>query len=195
MGVQLSSKDIGLLRRFCESIGLNPKYIKRRLTGSDFSTKLYKTVEIRWGDQKFAQDLLNLGMIYEQNEDKGRRVKIPKLPILQNRKLMLAFLLGFYDGDGTLGFDKKTGKIRPRIASSDIEFLHQIKQYFRIKYQISTTKMVKYNIRTEMMVNIIGSRLDVDIEIFKEMLCTYKNSLERKRVPIDFFNINSKFFL
>lgn len=195
MGLQLSSRDIDLIRRFCESIGLNPKYIKSRLTGSDFSTKLYQTVEIRWGDQKFAQDLLNLGMIYEQNEEKGRRVKTPKLPILQNRKLMLAFLLGFYDGDGTLGFDKKTGKIRPRIASSEIEFLHQIKQYFGIKYQISTTKMVKYNIRTEIMVNIIGSRLDVDRELFKEMLSIFKNSLERKRVPIDFFNINSKFFL
>ncbi|MHA1669725.1 MAG: LAGLIDADG family homing endonuclease [Promethearchaeota archaeon] len=188
MGMELSSKDNNLIKRFCKCIGLNPKYIKDRLRGRDFSTKLYQTVEIRWGDQKFAQDLLNLGMRYEQNEEKGRRVKTPKLPILQNRKLMLAFLLGFYDGDGTLGFDKKTGKIRPRIASSEIEFLHQIKQYFGIKYQISTTEMVKFNIRTEKMVNIIGSRLDIDKEIFKEMLNAFKNSLEIKRVPIDFFN-------
>ncbi len=188
MGLQLSYKDKDVLQRFCKSIGLNPKYIKNRLVGSDFSTKLYHIGEIRWGDQKIAQDLVKLGIIYGYSEQKGRRVKTPRLPILQNRKLMLAFLSGFYDGDGTLGFDKKTGKIRPRIASSEIDFLHQIKQYFGIKYQISTTEMVKFNIRTEKMVNIIGSRLDVDKEIFKEMLSIFKNSLERKRVPIDFFN-------
>lgn len=102
---------------------------------------------------------------------------------------MLAFLLDFYGGDSTLGLDYKTGKIRPRIASSDIEFLNQVKQYFGITYQISTTKMVKLNIRTEKMVNIIGSRLDIDKEIFKKMIEAFKESLEIKKVPLDFFKI------
>ena len=68
MGLQLSYNDKNVLNRFCESIGINPKYIKNRLTGSDFSTKLYPTTEIRWGDQKLAQDLINLGMKYEYSE-------------------------------------------------------------------------------------------------------------------------------
>jgi len=188
MGLQLSYKDKDVLNRFCESIGLNPKYIKNRLARSDFSTKLYPISEIRWGDQKIAQDLINLGMRYEYSKHKGRRVKTPRLPHLKNRKLMLAFLLGFYDGDGTLGFDKKTGKIRPRIASSEIEFLHQIKQYFGINYKISSTKMLYFNIRKKKMIKTLGSRLDIDKEIFKEMLSVYKESLERKRVSLDYFN-------
>ena len=100
---------------------------------------------------------------------------------------MLAFLLGFFDGDGTLGFDKKTGKIRPRIASSEIEFLQQIKQYFGIKYKISSTTIVKLNIRKKKMIKTLGSRLDINKEIFKEMLNVYNKSLERKRVSLDFF--------
>ncbi len=188
MGLQLSYNDKDVLSRFCESIGLNPKYIKNRLVGSDFSTKLYPVSEIRWGDQKIAQDLINLGMRYEYSEQKGRRVKTPRLPHLKNRKLMLAFLLGIYDGDGTLGFDKKTGKIRPRIASSEIEFLEQIKQYFGIKYKISSTTILYFNIRKKKMIKIFSSRLDIDKEIFKEMLSLYKKSLKRKRVSLDFFN-------
>jgi len=187
MGLQLSYKDKDILYRFCENIGLNLEYINDRLVGCDFSTKLYPTSEIRWGDQKLAQDLINLGMKYEFCEQKGRRVKTPRLPNLLNRNLMLAFLLGFYDGDGTLGFDKKTEKIRPRIASLDREFLQQVRDYFGIKYNISSTTIVKFNIRKEEMYKALCSRIEIDKEIFKGMLSIYNKSLERKRVSLVFF--------
>ncbi len=188
MGLQLSNKDKEIVYGFCENIGLNPKYVKHRLVGSDFSTKLYPVCEIRWGDQNMAQDIINLGMKYEYCKVKGRRVKTPRLPNLSNRNLMLTFLLGFYDGDGTLGLDKKTGKIRPRIASSDVEFLQQINQYFGIVYKISSTTMLYFNIRRKKMIKTLGSRVDIDKEIFKEMLDAYKKSLERKRVPLEYFS-------
>ncbi|MFW9874055.1 MAG: LAGLIDADG family homing endonuclease [Candidatus Thorarchaeota archaeon] len=93
---------------------------------------------------------------------------------------MLAFLLGFYDSDGSLGLDLKTGKIRPRIASSDIKFLKQIKQYFRIKYNISSIKTTKFNISKEKMIEVSASRIKIDKKIFKEMIALSSNSLERK---------------
>jgi len=188
MGMQLARKDKDVLIRLCNSIGLNPKYINDRLTKSAFSTKLYPMSEIRWGDQKFAQDLINLGMKYEYNQQKKRRVKIPQLPNLANRDLMLSFLLGFYDGDGTLGYDKKTRKIRPRIASSDISFLHNIKKYYRIKYKISSTSIEKMNNSTGKLVKISGSYISIEIKLFEELLRIYKNSLKRKRVSFDHFN-------
>lgn len=188
MGLQLSIKDKKILFKFCEDIGLNSKYIKYRDIGSAFSEKKYPMCEIRWGDQNFALDLINLGMEYEYSEEKGRRVKTPRLPNLRSRKLMLAFLLGFYDGDGTRGYDKDTGRIRPRIASSDKDFLLQIKNYFRIEYQISSTEIKKFNIRTRKLVKILGSRLHIGIELFEEMLRAYDKSLERKRVPLEFFD-------
>ncbi len=188
MGLQLSIKDKKILFKFCEDIGLNPKYIKNRDAGSAFNEKKYPMTEIRWGDQDFAQNLINLGMEYEYSEEKGRRVKTPRLPNLRSPKLMLAFLLGFYDGDGTRGYDKDTGRIRPRIASSDVEFLIQIKKYFKIEYQISSTEIEKYNIRTKKIVKISGSRLDIGVDLFEEMLRIYDKSFERKRVPLEFFN-------
>jgi hypothetical protein len=96
-------------------------------------------------------------------------------------------LLGFYDGDGTLGYDMDKGRIRPRIASSEEEFLLQIKEYFIIEYQISSTKIKKYNLRTRKLIKILGSRLDIGIELFEEMLRVYSTSLKRKRVPLEFF--------
>ena len=72
-------------------------------------------------------------MRYEYSDQKGRRIKNPRLPNLKNRNLMLAFLLGFYDGDDTLGYNKNTGRIQPSLTSSDINFLQQIKSHFGIQ--------------------------------------------------------------
>ena len=38
------------------------------------------------------------------------------------------------------------------------------------------------------MIDIIGSRLDIDKEMFEEILRIFRKSLERKRVPLDFFD-------
>jgi len=187
MGIGLSTTDKNIIVRFCSAVGLNSNKINDRYVGSDFSSKKYQISIIRWGDQDFAEDLMSLGMEYEYDEQKGRRVKTPNLPNLEKRDLMLAFLLGFYDGDGTLGFNKDTGRIQPSLASSNKNFLLQIKHYFRLKGKISSRVIETYNLRKKTIVEIRANALNINVKLFEEMLKNYRNSMERKKVELDFF--------
>ena len=48
----------------------------------------------------------------------------------------LAWLLGYYDGDGTL--DMRGNQMSARIYSASKEFLEQIKEIFEIEYSVLT---------------------------------------------------------
>ncbi len=100
---------------------------------------------------------------------------------------MLAFLLGFYDGDGSLEIVSEC-RILSRSASSNTEFLESIKNYFGIKYKISPFTLKKYSYSKKKMIKIKCNRLELGELLFKEMLEIYPFSLERKRIPLDFFN-------
>ena len=113
MGIELAEKDRNIIEKFCKAIGLNTQQIKSRVRFNAYTNKNHRFCLIRWGDQDFANDLIKHGMEYEYDEKKEKRVKIMKLPKLVNHKLMVAFILGFYDGDGSLGL--KNGKKRDSI--------------------------------------------------------------------------------
>ena len=187
MGIGLSTKDKSVLVRFCNTIGLNQDYIKDRLSGSDFSEKKYPISTIRWGDQEFAKDLINLGVEYEYSQTKSRRVKIPKMPSLDSRELMLAFLLGFYDGDGTLGFNKSTDRIQPNLACSNKNFLLDIKNYFDIRNKISSREIENYSIKKDKIVKTQANSLNIGAKLFEELLKNYSHSMDRKKVELTFF--------
>lgn len=85
-----------------------------------------------------------------------------ELPPLENCELLLAFLLGFFDGDG------KTGSTR--ITSSSYKFLNQI----RIKFKLP------YTIYHEPRKNAWS--LHLGAVLFNEMLDNYGKSMPKKRV-------------
>jgi len=193
IGLGLSKKEEMFLISFCESIGLNPEYIKTSNDFCSYTGEYTPIIRIRWGDQKMAKDLINLGMNYEFNEEKGRRVKKPTLPLLGNETLMLCFLLGFYDGDGSLGFTKfrKKSRVNPTIISSNNVFLFEIKKYYNIKHNINSYSYEKYDFKKEQIVETAGFRLFLGIDLFRKMLVSYPDSFERKRVSISFLDEQS----
>ena len=85
-----------------------------------------------------------------------------ELPPLGNRELFLAFLLGFFDGDGKAG--------STRITSSSYKFLNQI----RIKFKLP------YTIYHEPEKNAWS--LHLGAVLFNEMLDNYGKSIPKKRV-------------
>jgi len=186
MGLLLARKDRNVLVKFCEAIGLEPKYIADRESSSHFSDKLYLVSHIRWGDQKFAQDLINIGMEYEFSSEKGRRIKIPKMPDLKRRDLMLAFLIGYYDGDGTLR-PSEYGRVSPEIYSSNRKFLVEIKRYFNLDDKVYSRTIERINPRRGIIVKTPYSKLSLNSQIFEEMMNNYSNSLKRKRVSANYY--------
>ena len=193
MGIGLSEKEKDLLNKFCKAIGLNPKFISTSMEYCSYTDKRTPIVRIRWGDQQMAMNLMDLGLNYEFNKMKGRRAKIPKLPLLKNKKLMLSFLLGYYDGDGSLGLTtfRNLPRVLPSIISSDYTFLLEIKVYFNIKYKIYNHSYEKYDFKQKKVVKTEGYKLLLGIDLFREMLISFRDSLKRKRVSIDFLDNQS----
>lgn len=121
-GVGCKEKDQELPKRFSKAIEFN--YDKRGVR--EFISKRegrYKFITIEFSSNEFSQFLTLHGFIVGKN--KSKNIGLPKL---NRRELYLAFLLGYYDGDG---FNGTSG-----IASGSIVFLQQIKEMFNIKNKI-----------------------------------------------------------
>jgi len=161
----LGIKDKNHLEKFCNTLNIDTNTIKEeksRISKSNFSVlSIY--------NQKIVRDLLYHGVV-------PAKTKIIELPKLKNRELYMAFLLGYFDGDGTQGTS--------RIKSASKIFFEQICNYFKINFQITLVKEKKRikNINNEIrefegkcFLLYIGARL------FNELLDNYQNSMERKR--------------
>ena len=192
-GLGLAIKDKQRVIDFCDAVGLNSEYIKDVIRINPFTNKpnTISLLRFQYGktDEKqgFSQDLIKLGMEYEYNEEKGHRVKKMQFPDLGSRELIIAFLLGFYDGDGSL-HKRDNNRVYPRIVSSQKEIITKIKQYFGIKTKITSYSSKRYILLYDKYVDYTEYGLELGSTLFREMLNNYKNSLERKRVPLEFFN-------
>jgi len=182
MGLKFKSEDTLLLLHLCEALGLNPEKISiyvnvNKKTGSRSMVSI-----VSWGGQKMAEDLISLGMGYIYDLDKGERRKNPVLPQLRSYDLMLAFLLGYFDGDGTICFKRSslTGVGSPKIYSSSERFLEQVKSYFKIKIDPNPTT-------TE---NVY--ELALPTSLYAEMLKNYSLSLKRKRISLEWTKKESR---
>lgn len=140
-------KDKILVYRLAEAIGFNPNRIKEVKHENKFL--------LRVGNKRLSASLNKHGCV-------SAKSKIITLPELTNRQLSLAFLIGYFDGDGTVGTSK--------ITSGSLKFLRDIKQKFNIKNKIHTRKGA-YD-------------LYLGADLFNEMLDNYKESLPRKRIKL-----------
>ena len=175
--IDLSIKDRDQLVRFCNSIGLDPsQYIKTRSRKKKYreNIKTYHLAYVHFRCKPMVKDLVNLGFC-------GSKSKIKTLPkIFMNmnnafkRKLFLAWLLGFYDGDGEMN--------STRISSSSREFLQEIKRALRINSKIRLAFDIgKKSYLEGVIAKKSHWRLALGVSIYKEMMQNYKNSMPRKR--------------
>ena len=157
--LDLSNKDEILIDKFINDLGLNPDYkcSWNRIKKSGLKTY----VRIRFKCAKIVKDLRNWGYI-------PSGLKLTTFPKLSSRSLDLAFLLGFFDGDG------KEGTNQFHIGSKPI--LEVIKRKFKLNQQIRPDGVGNYYLS-------LGGKL------FNEMLDNYNHSLQRKR---KYFRIPSR---
>lgn len=143
------------VRRFTELLGLNKNTAKILKKPYEFGIRIL--------NNDFVKHLISLGLI--PGKKKSKNIELPDfrkkgISFQVLRKLYLAFLLGYYDGDGT--------KDATRITSGSLKFLEQIKGLFGIK-------------------NIIGSKpgafyLNLGPELFNEMMdIDFKQSMSYLR--------------
>jgi hypothetical protein len=158
IGIKLAQKDEDTIDRFCECLGLD-KGRKQYLTGEGGK----KQVRIIFACKKISNDLLKQGLTFR----KSRIIEYPHLP---QRNLDLAFLLGFYDGDGHQNSTE--------ISTGSIRFLKQIKNRFGLPYKIRVEESLGI---TGMKIKGIKYSMHLGAELFNEMMRNYGQSMPRKR--------------
>ncbi len=167
ISVEISVSDGILIKQFVKAIGFNPKFVeyrKRIIVNNDTNKKsILRSFRVRFANRIFGENMCNNGFVLGKKSDKF------KFPKLKNRELDLAFLLGFFDGDGKQGETRI--KIRSRL------FLENIKSKFNLKNKIGSEK---YKIKNGEEREVF--RLHLGADLFNEMLDNYQNSLERKRI-------------
>lgn len=146
----LANKDKGLIERFAACVGADIgklTTVHRKSTGAKY---VYFSVRRR----EFVAHMVAAGCT------NGKTFTI-RLPELRDDGLALAFLLGYYDGDGTQG--------RSSLTCGSKEFLSDIRTRYAMKYRV---KQAGANWAT----------LYLGSDLFRKMLENYDMSLPRKRV-------------
>ncbi|MHA2040149.1 MAG: hypothetical protein ACW98X_27410, partial [Promethearchaeota archaeon] len=89
LGIEIGKTDEKLIDKFISALDIDPnrKYYRER----------DHTVIVKFVNKRIVDDLVKLGVV-------PRKSKIIELPYLDSHELYLAFLLGFYDGDGKTGY-------------------------------------------------------------------------------------------
>lgn len=149
--LMLSIKDENLLDKFIKFVG-GKSESKKYYIGS-FKTK---RVFFQVSNKKLSNCIKKLGIV----SPKGKNLKLLEL---SSDSLNLAYIMGYYDGDGS--------EKSPEICSGSRKFLLELKRKYKIKSKIKYKK------------NHIGSvyRLYLGIEFVRKIMKNYKYSLPRKR--------------
>ncbi len=95
-------------------------------------------------------------------------------------KIALAFLLGFYDGDGSLDPNSRYA----RIYNTKKEFLLEVKSLYGIDNDIHMVKKEVFDEQTGKIVHKSVWALGLGSEFLNELMKSHQNSLRRKRVRI-----------
>lgn len=195
---ELARKDKASVYQFADFIGYDREKIRERtrfFKDRRGHIKSFKFVAVEFQARPMAEKLKKLGIFGSKSERKSlppfikQAIELAKNKLKNKNlhwseahygKIAFAWLLGYYDGDGNLK------KYSQRVLSSVKNLLEEIKEFFESPNRIITMKEVG-EIDFVMNKEIISSgfySLTLGPEIFKKMLSSYSNSMDRKRESI-----------
>lgn len=148
--LHLSVKDEITFDKFLLTIGANTalkKYYGPYKTSG-------KSVQINITNLEFVSNLVKLGCT-------NKKSLTIRFPLLNSHELNLAFMLGYYDGDGTAG--------EPDLTGGSLLFFKDIKEMFNLPTAIRTKD------KRGTLGFCFGTKL------FREMIANYEFSMNRKR--------------
>lgn len=186
ISLELSSKDRIELIKFAKFVGFNPSRIKDRhriLKNKDGSTSRFKMSTVRFLCKPMGQALLKNGKFGSKSEDFSKRVPIKiknfiKMARAENKilsytlkgRIGLVWLLGYFDGDGTVHRDRKGKRFSGEIISSSKSLLKDIKKTYKLEYPVGFKDVKQYTYR-----------LSLGTKLYKTIMNIYPASMQRKR--------------
>jgi hypothetical protein len=112
--IKLTARDIGILEKIKSVLKTETPI---RVTGKPLS---YAVLAV--SSRRMCQDLIGLGC----TQNKTHRFKTPNVP----RKLLRHFVRGYFDGDGSIGFNKPN-TIWIKIVGANKQFIYDLAQIFK----------------------------------------------------------------
>lgn len=161
--ISLSSVD----KKMLEDIRSELK-IERKV--ADYETNNgFAVSQLEWSSKEHKDFLASYGIV-------NRKTYLPMLvPSFDSKELILAFILGYYDGDGSFSVDKTNKYCRFRIVAHRREILDSIAEnlnnFYQIKYSISLDKSGVYE---------LSISTTYAVTILKDMYALGSLRLERK---------------
>lgn len=145
--IALSKKDVEQVENFCNSVGANKEKIKARTHPCES-----RSVSIKISSVKFTNYIIKQGCV-------NAKSKIIKLPDFNDDNLDLAFLSGYYDGDGAANSCE--------LYCGSKEFLQQIKNKYNIKFEVKKKDRVFL--------------LNLGADFKRKIIKNYPECMERKK--------------
>lgn len=190
---ELSAKDKDRIVEFIKSIGLDINRIEEYEKIYRYNGELKRSAlaRISFSSAEMAQDLLDLGFRKMKNNAQGipefvkslisrakSQVKGSKLhwATTTNGKIACAWLLGFYDGDGTY-----MGGRQARIYNSNKKILDEIKKFYGCENNVNIQTPRDEIIESEIQTKKPLYYLTLGPEVFEAMIFSYDQSMLRKR--------------
>lgn len=193
---ELSLKDKDFIVAFMKEIGLNLERIEERRQFMTYrgEVKSYQSARIRFSSDSIKAGLIDLGF----DKFKSGEIGIPDFvkaliaearqessstgldwSLTKSGKIALAWLLGFYDGDGTYisGRNAKIYSSNKRLLD-EIKSLLGIENLVRVSYDVSEDDFIELR-QIRGTKNIYG--LTLGPSTFDSMIQSYDKSMARKR--------------
>lgn len=171
--INISNKDIDLLKSFCEDLDYNISKIRTYEPKGTFSSNLMSIIQIN--SIKLCSDLAKWGVHPNKT---GKLNKLPNLP----KELMPHFIRGFFDGDGWCTCTDNSNNIG---FVGDYNFLKNINDYLYAHIKTSN-RMLKKEQRRINEIYYLKYFSKNDHKLLYNFL--YSNSsicLERKRIKLE----------
>ncbi len=173
---ELNSLDRERLVKLADLIGLDTERIKDRKKiyyDDNGKLKIKEYSYIQFKSKRMIEELLRNGY-----SSSAMGAGLPEIIKRTDEDMALAFLLGFFDGDGTW-----CGGRSAEIYSSNKMILLDIKKKFMIKYPIRTTKKALIDKLSGKIIHRAAHRLTLGADLYERMMKTYTYSMKRKRAP------------
>ncbi len=196
IGLQLAVKDEKHLQKFADAVGFSRERIFPRFIfdiDEDGKIKEYEQRTVSFACKPMWQNLKDLGLYGSKSDRKAVPPHIVYAVEMAKKeaknldihwsdtkfgKIAFAWLLGIYDADGTHNHDYTA-----EIIASSRDLLLEIKDLFE------SPNLVRTKTEPGTRMTILGKtyiskgmyRLTIGADVFRRMLASYENSLQRKR--------------
>lgn len=182
LSIELQQQDKNHLVKFNKTINGNYQ-VKERVRSMKLKKqkekKTYYSAFLRIYSKEFVENLI------KQNVVPQKSIKDSLFPQFENEELFTAFIIGVFDGDGSIFFDKKTrSRSKINIVSVNVPFLEKISEVLN-KKDIKTSINISHNNQEQTLyrLNIKGI---CSYKLFCQLYLQLKNTtLERKRKEIE----------